>query len=430
MTKEITELEGFVLNKLLNDPDYLACPSQMERHFGKRHSPDGILRNCVSRVSIGRICDKFEGIGLLEHKMVRPCRRPDKTKHYRVKEGYDAFTDFARYVLQGRDHYHLGRQLLMSTNFAHLNLNRQFVLDTLLRRGVRLKVPSLDNSSRSESEFLEDLESTTIWSGKRLLEIPPLGSYPKILEKANSIQREINGDLDYHIMGAFESKGKKVINQEDIENFLNEVKKKPSIFWVMRCEDNQEGVSLSDSDWAAVEQLNPEVDFRKGSMDRMYLERYFDLYQEGRIVLPILSLIQISPSALKEFLFGNWMDPQFRTRSRGRVTDPIEGLMFRLVFSVADDIISDQSILDSNFAIADNVVFGRPEDAEGSSPALMIINLKDSRNLIFEGGFTTDIQFIALNDEDVVPCTTNKENSWIKTSLTGTLSPVTNNEPL
>jgi hypothetical protein len=125
--------------------------------------------------------------------------------------------------------------------------------------------------------------------------------------------------------------------------------------------------------------------------------------------------IQISPSALKEFLFGDWNEDRYKTIISRSPIAPIEGLLFRLIFKTIQDFLTDCYFLDSRHALVEHLYFGEIERDGQKESTLLTLELRDGRRLRYEGGFDTNIPYVGLNDEDIVPLLPNKENAHIRT---------------
>ena len=379
MAKDISSTQLLVLSQFLDDPDYKAYPARIESDLPSVSS-SSTARHYVTRVSAKKICEKFEEVGVLTHTMAPTRRRQERSKYYHVNESREAFIRFSDYVFKNPSIWLNG--LLMGTEYAGLQLNRQFVIETLNEKGIEFKIPFVDLQQIWEYRIFPDVivHKPEVPSPKAILTLPVVGTYSKVFEDPQSIQRTIPpSEFRYMYLPNHFTRGKRTISPMDLNKYYNRVIERPKSYFPFRMESKWSGVVLTDEDFTRIEEMN------MGKIDivssRDWLLSYYGEFQEEQVILPILCLIQISPSALKEFLFGDWADREYKTRSRGSVTEPIEGLLFRMVFEAAGDVARDRAVLDSRFSLAEHVVFGNPEDPTNSSRSLMTIVFKDFRRL-------------------------------------------------
>lgn len=113
--------------------------------------------------------------------------------------------------------------------------------------------------------------------------------------------------------------------------------------------------------------------------DESITRQYYEKVEERKIILPILSLILISPTALGYFLSG-WKpyDPEYGSASRDIIQ--IEHMVFRLVWNAINDIAVTRNIPANDFVM----------DAYVSSESLLEIGLRSGDSIRYDARFDTN----------------------------------------
>jgi len=414
MTKDISFKEFLVIWDLLNETDYQAYPAKIERDHVFLDRKTGKKKPTVSRVSIRKICEKFENLGVLTHRMGPTLRRTERSKYYRANETREAYLALSEFVSTHGGVY--GYDLILRSQYAQLLLNRQLVLEILKEKMIFFQIP-FNSEYTFQETFTENGEKKLNFRQSEIsrINLPVLGTYPKIFEDEESIQKIVPDENSYFQQPphTFENR---IIHQEDISRFYQKIMKKPQKYYQFRIEDPWKYVMISEEDLASIQELNVGKFDVLGNVN--WIKDYYKEYQEQHVILPILCLIQISPSALYEFLFSNWEKRNIRTVKSGSPTEPIDSLLFRLLLKAMDDVVQNVHFYDGNLLVQ-HVYFGETERNGERLSSLLTLGLKDGRSVVYEGGFNTDILEIALNDEDVIPISPNNENSNIRTKVIG-----------
>lgn len=151
--------------------------------------------------------------------------------------------------------------------------------------------------------------------------------------------------------------------------------------------------------------------------DRLVNEHYEHL-ESRLLVLPILGLLQVSPTAVLEFL-GDW-EPYKTDFISGHSLgfEMVEHVLFGLIFAAIGDLAITRSVpygLDVTFAEV------RPEHgrAQRHEPALLQLSWRYREIIGFEAGFDTEHLFVAGGEggfatEDISEVTRNPENCWAR----------------
>lgn len=162
-----------------------------------------------------------------------------------------------------------------------------------------------------------------------------------------------------------------------------------------------------------------QVNYQYADVDRLkfdWLDEHYEFWENEKLILPILALIQISSSAMTEFLFGDW-EPDFEnTLIDSQGTKMIEHLLFRLMFLAIGDLAIYRNVPESS--IVKDAVVRQGNFLKMEEDALLCLRLKDSSSLYYDGGFDTDHMYY-----DTYEVQTNPENCRIKTWKTTPVNP-------
>lgn len=161
------------------------------------------------------------------------------------------------------------------------------------------------------------------------------------------------------------------------------------------------------------------------------IENHYRDVEEKTLILPILALLQISPSALEHFL-SDWKpyvrdenSISFSSVSQG--FDMIEHVLFRLVWSTINDLSLTRAIPEMG-DVRSAYISGGTYPASKLSP-LLLLRYKDGLSFEYEAGFDTNHDYyvgeseeIGENGEipdfgesgDIVEIETNPENCSVK----------------
>jgi hypothetical protein len=130
---------------------------------------------------------------------------------------------------------------------------------------------------------------------------------------------------------------------------------------------------------------------------------------------PILGLIEISPTALLDFL-GPWEPVEPRAGSSGWGIGAVEHLIYRWVFDCIADLAVTRTVPDYGDVMRASV---RPEHtlAQRHDPPLLELCLWDGTVIGFEAGFDTDHEYYQGEDDgpdDITEIERNPENCWVE----------------
>ncbi len=122
------------------------------------------------------------------------------------------------------------------------------------------------------------------------------------------------------------------------------------------------------------------------------LMHYHQVGKYRNVIIPLLALIQVSPSALKELLFGKWdfddgTDPKrFRIYSR-HTTDTLDPIFWRLLIHTLNDLNHSRELPRDSMVKRAIVRPGVAPYFSGDQPMILKLELKDSRSVCFDATF-------------------------------------------
>ena len=355
LTKKEVEVLEFVFLHWW-EAEVVVNPAQIEKGMHGR----------LSRAYAAKVCERLEARGILESVPIRPRRKKDPTKHYRLRKGPDALVALTRiyfHTLAKRhstDWPYFARTLLSSgyVRGTHDAFSRKrergevesdFVRHVLATRNVEMRYMVTPEGRR----FWDLPENERVdWSGRRQGELIGVG-FPIVAPGAT------HGDT------------------------------------VGRVHALRNGTAG----------LRPDV-------LNDVAERHYTVVEEDSLVLPILALLRLSPRALLEFA-GDWEPHEiYGADASCRGYEMVEHVLFRMVFAAIADLAMFRDVPGVD------VTFGavRPErsSAPGRTPALLELTWRDERVIGYDAGFDTDELWVAVSDEDVVQVTRNPENAWVR----------------
>lgn len=141
--------------------------------------------------------------------------------------------------------------------------------------------------------------------------------------------------------------------------------------------------------------------------------------EESKIILSILALIEISPSALQFFL-GDWepYDETVSISADSQGIDTIAHVLFRLIWGTISDLSMTRRVPNTEHVYSAFVSGGL--FSKGRQP-LLRLSCKDHRSIEYEAGFDTD-EILAGgeeggDDETPVIVTNNPENCTVRMTV-------------
>jgi hypothetical protein len=289
MNGEVTDQERKVILHYLKNSDFVGCPAQIESTLGRS----------ITRAWAKKVCERLVSRGILGKTKRRPKRHRTTTDHYFLrKNDRRAFLEAAKIFLSDPDPT-LSRALIESV-FCQNHLDYDLVEEILNARGILMRM-----------EFSRPLSPEE----RRVVDSVPDGELGT--ERANEAAM-----VEWNTM--FEIIFPVLRQNVPIETKVEQVKSiNPGVFRSM---------------------------FATGVFGQSFLEvvrQHYDNTQKSNLVLPIRTLVQVSPSALNEFLFGDWRPSSidesfFYCSANGTVM--IDHVLVSLLFKAVGDVAATRSV--------------------------------------------------------------------------------------
>ena len=166
------------------------------------------------------------------------------------------------------------------------------------------------------------------------------------------------------------------------------------------------GIKITDMD-PGIHNGKDEAD---SARIKKIINNYYEKIEEKEIILPILYLIQISPSALKYFLsdWNSWYtEDSYTFGSSGLYT--IEYILFRLIWNTVNDLSIIRDIPTYGDAYQANV----SGDYSSTFKSLLHLSCKDRKTIDYNASFDTDHFFSADEGGNVYELQTNPESCHV-----------------
>jgi hypothetical protein len=352
---------------------FLAYPAKIERDLGK-----GVTRSWAAK-----ICADFESLGILGHQMIKPPRQKHETEHYFLKSDLTTLRSVVSLIVghaKPEDRY-----WLMSFRYFRRSTGEALVRKVLYEKGVEMwrtiGLPYWNDkdarqlySAYVEREKKGDRMDATVYD-------VPLEEYVRRL-----LRGDTEGDDGYWTSAEISLR---------LPVFPDSVPKE------------EQSASFHLLNKKELEQY-PFILYNSSG-----IESHYRRWQYEKLVLPILVLVQISPSALAEFLCGDWKPYGSETPSfKPEGTAMMEHTLFRLLFMAIGDLARTRSIAGEGIARmawlrkSNNMISDTDQDA------LFTVSLSNCRNIYYDGGFDTVHDFYG-SEKEYEP--DNELDYWVKT---------------
>lgn len=333
---------------------FLAYPAKIERDLGK-----GVTRGWAAK-----ICADFESLGIFSHQMIRPPRQKHETEHYFLKSDLATLRSVISLIVghvKPED-----RHWLMSFRYFRRSIGEALVRKVLYEKGVEMwRTIGLAHWSDEDARWLYGVYVER--------ENSPIYDIP-FKEYARCQLLNDTGDDDGYWTSSEISLRLPVFP----DSILKE--EQAAIFHLLNKKE--------------LEQY-PFILYNSSG-----IESHYRRWQYEKLVLPILVLIQISPSALAEFLCGDWKPYSSETPSfKPEGTAMMEHTLFRLLFMAIGDLAQTRSIVGEGIARmawlrkSNNMISDTDQDA------LFTVSLSNCRNIYYDGGFDTVHDFYGSERE-------------------------------
>ena len=377
----LTEKERDILIQFLwQNTDYMANPSKIETDTKKS----------VTRAWAIKICKRFYKEGIFDYKKIKPRRYKYKTEHYYLRKDKKAFSKIFKLFLNS--YHHLDSINFLQTPYSNSVINNSFVKEILYGKKIDMK------------RAIELI----YWKEKERREL-----FKIIKEKNKNILDTNTKKLTYekylkHIEKNVNEKSKIKLNL-----FINPICLNLPIF-----PDNISKHERNEN----LKNMNKKIFNEYGLQWKLSgIDHHYEIWQEQKLILPILALIKTSPQALSEFLFGDWADDKIVSKYKDKGSYSIEGygmlepLLYRLIFKA----IADYTIYRWGIHTYGNlVIFASIRPKYGfkglkKEEALLELLLENGSAIYYDAGFDTTPPFGYEEDTiEILPIS--PEDCWVR----------------
>jgi hypothetical protein len=324
--KELLIIDHFVENESKqldigqNEGHFFSYPAQIERE----------LNGKISRVHAKEICKKYEEMEILTFEKRRPPRQKDDTKYFFIKPGLETFSKIVRVYLENFDIKLVFKKF--SQKYFKVNINEE-LLEHIFSKKLVVFPRFLDISKWEASEaqaLLEAYHHTHTFSFNNL--------HYRLL-KENKTVDDLLAELPDSDIRSFELYMKRKLERMDLQ------KEPESQFYPIKIKINFPYIASSkDNKKSNLEYLS---NFNKETFEKYPVlktawsafEDHYNRWQRESLSLPLLSLLNSSPSVLGEFLYGEWKLSE-NSICEGNLTGSFESEMRNYVFLALKDLTS------------------------------------------------------------------------------------------
>lgn len=331
---------------------FLAYPAKIEKDK-KSHSIT------ISKRWAGIICKSFYEKGILDFEEHRPPRQKNLTEYYYLNYDIESFKRIFRYIMANSDYRMM--HYFLSLKFFQDNLNELFIKNILHEKKVEMR------------------RSIDVWDWEP--------SEARSLFK--HLSQNQNSSFEEYILLMFRER---YFQDKNISLFP------PTICFhlpVLTEDNSNEQIKL-------IKQTNQET-FNEHSLLEYKISGIIDHYnrlQKNMWIIPLLSLIQSSPKALEELLYGDWkINDSYDFVFSRKGSSSFEYPFFRILFAAVSDISVTRKV--ENVNIESAVFRSKSQKYSDKSNWLLKISTKFGINVYFDGGFSTYRNYTGSENGDI-----------------------------
>lgn len=314
---KLTEKELLPLNYFIDSESKVMLEKNpIEKHFnvypGKIETE---LEGKISRVYAKEVCEKYITMGILSKSGTDSSKKDSEKSYYFMNHDLMTFKKVVRLILENFDKETVVERFGQA--YFQSKIDEKLVKKVLFERGVVL-------SRRLEISNWEELE------GKQLFD-----EFPRTI---SILWGESIDDLPDSDIISFD-----VYMQRKLER-LNSKEKTWNQFYPFEISidlpvlDESCGRTI-EGYIGKIEMLNEKLFTSCPTLKKCLsgIEEHYNVWQEDNLITPIFILIKISPSALGEFLYGNWTLGE-KEYCGDYLTGHFEQIMNRLLFLTISDL--------------------------------------------------------------------------------------------
>ncbi|MCX9011699.1 MAG: hypothetical protein OIN66_11335 [Candidatus Methanoperedens sp.] len=314
---KLTEKELLVLNYFIdNESKVILERNPIEEHFnvypGKIETE---LGGKISRVYAKEVCEKYTTMGILSKSGTDSSKKESEKSYYFMNYDLIAFKQVVRLILENLEKKtaveRFGRAYFQS------KIDEKTVKKVLFERGVVLR-------RKLEISNWEELEAKKLFN-----DIP---------RTINILMGESIDNLPDSDIRSFDVYMQRKLERLDSEEKIINQFYPFEIYIDLPVLDLYDGRTV-EGYVEKIEVLNEKLFESCPSLKKCLsgIEEHYNIWQEKNLITPILILIKISPSALGEFLYGNWTFEE-KTPCEDVLTGHFEKIMEKLLFLTISDL--------------------------------------------------------------------------------------------
>lgn len=314
---KLTEKELKVLDYFIdNESRVILERKPIEEHFntypGKIETE---LGNEISRVYAKEVLERYNLIGVLSKSGTDSSKKQSEKSYYFLNNDLMAFKKIVRLVLENLDMKSAVKRL--GCAYFQSKIDEKLVKKVLFERGVVL-------SRKLDISNWEELEATKLFK-----------EIPRTIHI--SMEESVDNLPDSDIISFDAYMQRKLERLDSKEKIIS--KFYPFELWVNLPVLDTSGGRTVEGYVGKLEELNKKLlescpDLKKCLSG---IEEHYNKWQEENLIKPVLILIKTSPSALGEFLYGNWT-LRANELCEDYLTGPFEGIMEKLLFLTISDL--------------------------------------------------------------------------------------------
>ena len=376
---KLAEKELLVLNYFIdNENKSISDEKQIESHFktypGKIEND---LEGKISRVHAKVICEKFIDLGILSESGVDTSKKKGDKIYYSISSDLDSFKKIVKLILEKLDIKSAVKRF--GCEFFQSRIDNKLVKKVLIKKGDVL-IRKIDISN------WEDSEANKLFEDR--LKIPIQIDFNRNENSSKSIEEYLNEMPDSDIISFDIYMQRKLERLDSKEKITNQ-------FYPYELDLNLPILDFYDGRSKVeyivdIEASNKELFENFPSLRHCFsaISEHYNKWQENNLILPILILIKTSPSALGEFLNGDWT-PREKTLCEDILIGPYEGILERLLFLTIGDLSTSRTYPENKFI---NLVRVRPQvkklNGDEDEELLEFIYNDDLRSIYFDTKFS------------------------------------------
>ena len=345
---KLTEKELLVLNYFIDNENQPTFEGELIESTFKTY-PGKIatdLEGEISRVHTKLVCEKFIEIGILSESRKDSSNKKREKNYYFICSDLNAFKKIVQLILENLDIKSIIKRF--GSTFFQSRIDNKLVIKVLYEKGgvLRRKLDISNWDFFEANEIYEDVLNKTIQI-----------SIPRSINSDESYNEYINKMADSDIVSFdiyVQRKLERLDSNEKISNpfYPLEFHLDFPILDFYDERGNEENI-------AEISALNKKLfdDYPNLKHNFSAISEHYKKWQEQNLVVPFLILIKTSPSALGDFINGDWT-PSEHKLCQDNLIGPFENILEKLLFLTIGDLSAAGAYPENNFI---NNVYMRPE---------------------------------------------------------------------